>query len=91
MKLYVLFAQRKESYEGEYAPEALECIDDVGNDDNPAWLISKMKDANNEDDEFVSAKIFEIELPKGSGDFIRNQLMGKIPPIKAVNIGVMEE
>jgi hypothetical protein len=34
----VLVGQRKQRYEGEYAPEALAVIDDVGNDDNPDYM-----------------------------------------------------
>lgn len=90
MKLYVLFAQRHEAYEGEYTPEALACMDDVGNNENPGYLVDELKKAKHFTD-IVDAKIFEIELPKGTSDFIRNQLMGRMKPIKAVNIAVMEE
>lgn len=45
MKLFVLFAQRKERYPGEYAPEALHCIDEYGNDDNPSFLLDAKADA----------------------------------------------
>ena len=90
MKLYVLFAQREESYEGQYAPESLACMDGVGNDENPDYLFDEEEKAH-ANDEFVGVKVFEIELPKGTGDFIRNQLMGDIPTIKAVNVAVVEE
>lgn len=41
MKLFVIYAQRKERYAGEYAPEVLAAIDEVGNDENPDYLISE--------------------------------------------------
>lgn len=47
MKLFVLFAQRKESYEGEYAPEALHCIDECGDDGNPSFLRDMKAEAIN--------------------------------------------
>lgn len=87
MKLYVLFAQRKESYEGEYSPEALACMEDVGNDINPDYLLEQTQDAMN-DDMMVGARVFEIQLPEGTSEFIRNQLIGNLPPIKAVSVAV---
>lgn len=38
MKLFVLFGQRKCSYPGEYAMEALACMDENGQSDNPDYL-----------------------------------------------------
>lgn len=38
MKIFILMGQRKENYPGEYAPEALACMDEVGQDDNPDYL-----------------------------------------------------
>lgn len=38
MEIFVLVGHRKEAYEGQYAPEVLAAIDDVGNDDNPDYL-----------------------------------------------------
>jgi hypothetical protein len=36
MKLHVLFGQRKQRYDGEFAPEALDCWDECSIDQNPA-------------------------------------------------------
>lgn len=61
MKLFVLFGQRKESYPGEYAPEALACMDECGMDDNPAYLEGehqKYKDTN----EFESLAVIPFEV-----------------------------
>lgn len=38
MKIFVLMGQRKENYPGEFAPEVLACIDEVGQDNNPDYL-----------------------------------------------------
>lgn len=38
MKLFVLFGQRKCDYPGQYALEALSCMDEVGQSDNPDYL-----------------------------------------------------
>lgn len=38
MKLFVLFGQRKCDYPGQYALEALACMDEVGQSDNPDYL-----------------------------------------------------
>lgn len=44
MDIYVLMGQRKCRYAGEYAPEALEVINEYGNDENPDFLIDKKKE-----------------------------------------------
>ncbi|HHQ2714248.1 TPA: hypothetical protein ACSPMB_000076 [Pseudomonas aeruginosa] len=41
MKLFVLFGQRKCDYPGQYALEALACMDEVGQSDNPDYLDSE--------------------------------------------------
>lgn len=38
MKLHILFGQRKETYPGEYMPEALAVMDEYGQSDNPGYL-----------------------------------------------------
>lgn len=42
MKLMVLYGQRKCSYPGEYALEALACMDEVGDSNNPDYLIDEL-------------------------------------------------
>ncbi len=47
MKLHILFGQRKQSYEGEYAPEVLTCWDEYAVDENPEGYeadIAKMRE-----------------------------------------------
>jgi hypothetical protein len=33
-----LFAQRKETYKGQYGPELLVAVDEFTNDENPSWF-----------------------------------------------------
>lgn len=38
MRVYVLFGQRVETYDGQYAPEALDVIDEYTVEDNPQYM-----------------------------------------------------
>lgn len=61
MKVIGLFGQRIGRYEGEYAPELLEAIDEYGNEDNPDFLNdaeTKYKNAG----EFSILKRISIEI-----------------------------
>jgi hypothetical protein len=80
MDIYILFAQRKERYAGEYAPEALAVLDEAGHDENPAYLAEELKKAEASGD-FSSAKIFRIELPPASGKFIHKTL-NEVPSVR---------
>ena len=75
MKLYIVFAQRKCRYEGEYAPEALHIADEYSHDENPDWLYTKLKEAE-EDDEFVSAALIEVDLGDEGFKAIEERLSG---------------
>lgn len=61
MKLYVLFAQRKERYPGEYAPEALHCIDEYGAEENPSFLL-EIKSDSLASDEFSAVEIITLDF-----------------------------
>lgn len=52
MKLLVIMAQRKERYQGEYGPEALEVMTEYDNDDNGEYLPVKLE-------EFKKSNMFE--------------------------------
>ena len=67
MKIYVLFAQRKCRYNGEYAPEALEVIDEFGMDENPEFLRLKQKEYENTK-EFDSVVIIPIAVSNADID-----------------------
>ena len=62
MDFLILVGQRKERYEGEYLPEALEVIDANGNDENPDFLIDK-KDEYERSKEFDSLTVVRIRVP----------------------------
>lgn len=61
MKLFVLFGQRKESYPGEYAPEALACIDECGMDENPAYIEGEHK-KHRDSDEFEAIAVITLKV-----------------------------
>ena len=43
MIFHILIGQRKCAYPGQYAPEALEVMDDNGMSDNPEFMSEKME------------------------------------------------
>lgn len=45
MKLYVLFMQRKEDYEGEFAPEPVVTWDEYTRDENPEGFTKDVEEA----------------------------------------------
>lgn len=61
MKLHVIFGQRKERYLGEYAPEVLAAMDEVGNSDNPDYLADVVTAAKSTD-EFENVVVINIEV-----------------------------
>lgn len=73
MKLHILFGQRKEDYPGQYAPEALEVMDEYGYDENGEWLQNKLEEYWGHN-EFVSLKIIEVDV--GSTEALRGLLVG---------------
>jgi hypothetical protein len=73
MKIICIFAQRKERYEGEYAPELLTAIDEWGNEDNPDYLNEEQNKAD-DSKEFSIIKRMEIEVDQES---FEEQLYGK--------------
>jgi hypothetical protein len=61
MKLFVLFGQRKGSYPGQYAPEALEVVDEYAHDENETW-IQEQKDKMADTGEFESLAVITLEV-----------------------------
>jgi len=55
MKIHILFLQRHEDYEWQYAPEVLAAVDEYTNDENPEWFIDRCEK--------------EQEAQKGQGTF----------------------
>lgn len=63
MILKVLFIQRHESYEGQYAPEALCCIDEFSYEENPNWIHTQVEEELNMlGNDVRSNKIIDIEV-----------------------------
>ena len=73
MKIYVLFGQQKEDYPGQYAPEALEVMDEYAWEDNSTWLLEKLSEYE-KDRRFEALKIIEVDV--GSQETIRELLIG---------------
>ena len=61
MDFLILVGQRKQRYEGEYLPEALEVIDANGNDENPDFLIDK-RDEYERTEEFDSLAVVRVTI-----------------------------
>lgn len=61
MKLYVLYAQRKCRYPGEYGLEALACMSDNELSENPGYLLEQ-RDINLNSDQFDSVEIVELNV-----------------------------
>ena len=61
VKLHVLFAQRKERYHGEYAPESLACMTEYGQDENPEYLPAEQAKAE-ASGEFRSTAVVTLEF-----------------------------
>lgn len=77
-KLYVLFAQRRCSYPGEYAPEALEVMDEWGYDENGAWLTTQMEKYKKEDSMLENLAIVALEIDYDKVSAILNPQLGSI-------------
>lgn len=74
MILYVLFGQRKESYEGQYAPEVLACWDEFSADENPGgWEQACEEAIASCGDDMFSTRVVHVRV---NGDKIRNLLVG---------------
>lgn len=65
MKLHVLYGQRKCRYPGKYALEALACMDDVGNSDNPDYLEGELAKYE-ASDEFERLRVITLSLSEGA-------------------------
>jgi len=79
MRIFVLFGQRECDYPGQYAPEALECIDENGNSDNPDFLVDQKAKYENSG-EFDSLAVVQLSLP---GEAVDNALYPDLSPVKA--------
>ena len=69
MIFHIMVGQRKCSYPGEYAPEALEVMDDNAMGDNEQYMIDKRK-TYNDSSEFDSIVTIQVRVPDEQIDAI---------------------
>jgi hypothetical protein len=62
MRVHILFGQRQQKYQGQYAPEALAVMDEYGYEENPTW-IQDMFDSNKATGDFEALDIIVVEIP----------------------------
>lgn len=62
MILKVIFGQRKERYEGERAPEALDVMDEFSYEENPDWIHKRLQ-THRVNPDFERFEIIDIEVP----------------------------
>lgn len=79
MRLHVLYAQRKESFPGEYAPEVLAAIDENGQSDNPEYVAGEKSKAV-ATGEFESVVVVTLEV---NGEKIMEMLRPSRPVLAA--------
>ena len=81
MDLYIIMAQRKESYPGQFAPEALDVADEWCQDDNPDWLRERLEHHRNSN-EFEAVEVIRLTVDM---DAIQRRLR---PTIKTISANV---
>ena len=77
----IMIGQRKCSYPGEYAPEALEVMDDDAIGDNEVYMIEKLKHYT-ESQEFNSIVTIRVNIPDGDIDaalFPKSKIFNCVP------------
>ena len=63
MILKVLFIQRKCSYDGEFAPEAMVCVDEFCFNENPKWFENEVENYLEEQADGISSHaVVDIEI-----------------------------
>ena len=67
MIFHILVGQRVCSYPGEYAPEALEVMDDNAMGDNEEWMLEKMKEYR-DSNEFTNLVILQVKVSDAEVD-----------------------
>lgn len=79
MELYILMAQRKCAYPGQYAPEALACMSGPEYSDNPGYLHDA-RQSNIDTGEFDAVEIVTITV---DGNEIDRRLFPVRGPVQA--------
>jgi len=85
MKLHILFGQRRCSYEGEYAPEALLCWDEYAVDNNPEGYEEDLaKTREKYASEMTSMRVIVVQV---DGDKV-SKLLNEDPVVRGDVLGV---
>ena len=80
MRIHVLFGQRKEDYDGQYAPEALLAWDEYSREDNYDGFEEAVENEKKTvGDQMTAMRVIDLEV---DGDKIRRLLIGT-PVVKA--------
>lgn len=77
MKLFVMFGQRAQDYEGQYAPEALDFIwDEYCVEENPQGFdeATKAAEEKSKKDGFVRTRLVTIEVNQGKIERLLNAI-----------------
>ena len=83
MIIKILFIQRKEHYEGEFGPEALCCVDEYTDYENPYYFIEESKkQLKLVGDQLAGSVVVELDL---DAEKIRQWCLGELK-MKANNI-----
>lgn len=91
MNLHILFGQRKQSYDGEHAPETLLCWTEYDIDENPEGFDAAVAEAKKKAErDFSSTRVLIVKV---DGDKL-DRLLNKTPVAqgaRAVISGEIEE
>lgn len=78
MKIYILYGQRKQSYEGQYLPELLDAVDDGVLDESPQ-IMTELRAKHVASKEFTGVEWFTLQMPKSALEEIQQRLAGVHP------------
>jgi hypothetical protein len=84
MRLYVMFGQRAEKFEGQFAPEALDVIDEYTADENGAYMDTATAAAKEKyGEDFVNIMWFPVDIEGAVEATIRKILLADMDALKA--------
>lgn len=73
MKIFLLYAQRKQRYECQYLPELLEAIDEGITDENPS-IANELIAKHRANPDFTAVEWFELKMPQGAQKVVNDRL-----------------
>lgn len=74
MKLHIIFGQRHETYDGEYAPEVLDCWDESSLDENHEGFEASLEAAEGNKD-FRAVRVVVVKIDGAKVGALLNQVM----------------